>query len=351
MEVRVLIVDDSVFYRHRLVGALSAEKDIVIVGEACNGMEAVEKAKSLHPDVIIMDVTMPVMDGVTAVRRIMKESPTQILMFSSLTTKGAQATFDALDAGAIDFMTKHLDVLSGDPRESLRHLCRRVRVLGTSAHVKARIAGQGEPHGPTEGPQQVAEIARRTRGIQLIVIGTSTGGPVALQTVLTLLPRGYRIPVLVVQHMPSSFTTAFAERLNNMCLCEVKEVKDGDRLESATIYIAPGGYQTAVTWCSDVICLQLREPSLGDIYRPSVDIAFASAAEVFSGNVLGVVLTGMGTDGMEGARRLRSCGSKVWVQDEQSSTIFGMPKAVLDAGYADRVMSLQDMAKALSSLV
>lgn len=361
MEVRVLVVDDSVFYRHRVVAALNADKDIVVIGEACNGMEAVEKAKSLHPDVITMDVSMPVMDGVTAVRQIMEECPTQILMFSSLTTKGAQATFDALDAGAVDFITKHIEELSGDPKESLRHLCRRVRMLGTTARVRSRGVTANTPQvtnpaagavraRPVPRPHRVTEAAETTADVQLVLIGTSTGGPVALQKVLTMLPKGYRIPVLVVQHMPPSFTTAFAERLNKMCLCDVREIHDGERLVPATIYIAPGGYQTVLKRRSDAVYAQVRDPLPGDIYRPSVDIAFASAADVLAGGVLGIVLTGMGADGKDGAGLLKARGSKVWVQDEQTSTIFGMPKAVMNAGYADQVMSLQELGEALSGL-
>lgn len=361
MEVRVLVVDDSVFYRHRLVAALSAEQDIVVVGEACNGMEGVEKARSLHPDVIIMDVNMPVMDGVTAVRHIMEERPTKILMFSSLTTKGAQATFDALDAGAVDFITKHIEELNGDPKDSLRHLCRRVRILGSAARVGGRIEAADVQHAPVSGaavmPQRTyshshdaAESAVCSKDIRLIVIGTSTGGPVALQSVLTMLPQGYPIPIVVVQHMPPSFTKAFAERLDRMCMCSVREVQDSELMMPATIYIAPGGFQTVVKRRSDGVYVQVREPSPGEIYRPSVDITFISAADALSNGVLGVVLTGMGADGKDGAGVLKARGSRIWVQDEQSSTIFGMPKAVISAGYADEVMSLKAMGKALSGL-
>ncbi len=358
MEVRVLVVDDSVFYRHRVVAALNAEKDIVVVGEACNGMEGVEKARSLHPDVIIMDVSMPVMDGVTAVRQIMDERPTQILMFSSLTTKGAQATFDALDAGAVDFMTKNLEELSGDPQQALRHLCRRVRMLGSSSRAKSRIAAGSASHRPDTAinelakrlPLQGKQKAWEGENLQLVIIGTSTGGPVALQKILTMLPGGYGFPILVVQHMPASFTKAFAERLDKLCSCHVREAQDGEQLEMSTIYIAPGGYQTLIKRRSDTVYVQVKEPSAGDIYRPSVDVAFSSAATVYPGSVLGIVLTGMGSDGKAGAGVLKSVGCKVWVQDEASSVIFGMPKAVLSAGYADQVLSLQDLGTALSRL-
>ena len=361
MEVRVLVVDDSVFYRHRVVAALNAEKDMVVVGEASNGMEAVEKARLLRPDVIIMDVSMPVMDGVTAVRKIMEDRPTHILMFSSLTTKGAQATFDALDAGAVDFMTKHLEELSGDPQQALRHLCRRVHMFGSSSYSRERTASNNLSHRadaavnalPKRPPYQVRQVVQKDREgahVQLVVIGTSTGGPVALQKLLSMLPNGYGLPVLVVQHMPPSFTKAFAERLNKLCSCNVKEAQDGERLERSTIYIAPGGYQTSLKRGNESIYIQVKEPSSDDIYRPSVDVAFSSAASVLPGGVLGVVLTGMGSDGRDGAGMLKSVGCKVWVQDEASSVIFGMPKAVLSAGYADQVLSLQDLGKSLSGL-
>lgn len=362
MELRVLVVDDSVFYRHRVVAALNAEKDIVVVGEACNGMEAVEKARRLRPDVITMDVSMPVMDGVTAVRHIMEERPTPILMFSSLTTKGAQATFDALDAGAVDFITKHVEELSGNPQETLRHLIRRVRMLGRSSTAVSTAAASNALHSTRQSERRLpirplsqtpatAEKPRTDINIQLIIIGASTGGPVALQNLLTVLPKGFRLPILVVQHMPPSFTKAFAERLNKICVANVKEAQDGEPLELSTIYIAPGGYQTLLKRRSDMLYIQVDDPSPEDIYRPSVDLAFGSASSAIPGSVLAIVLTGMGADGKDGAGMLKAAGSEIWVQDEQSSVIFGMPKAVLSAGYADQVLSLQDMGKALSGLV
>jgi two-component system chemotaxis response regulator CheB len=361
MEVRVLVVDDSVFYRHRVVKALNAEKDLVVVGEASNGLEAVELAKQLLPDVITMDVSMPVMDGVSAVRRIMADRPTPILMFSSLTTKGAQATFDAMDAGAADFLTKQGEELNGNPQETLRHLCRRVRMLARSARIRA-----GHPSGEvrreirletrSQGNAAVTERVTiphghpHVRDVRMIVIGTSTGGPVAVQKLLLALPADFPIPMLIVQHMPPAFTRTFAERLNKLSACRVKEAEDGERPQPASVYVAPGGCQTTLKGHGETLHFQVRDGAPEDVYRPCIDIAFSSAAATLPGGILGVVLTGMGADGKDGARVLKAKGSSVWVQDEESSVIFGMPKAVLDAGFADQVMSLEEIGNALAGL-
>ncbi|HKJ21805.1 MAG TPA: chemotaxis response regulator protein-glutamate methylesterase [Gammaproteobacteria bacterium] len=356
MTVRVLVVDDSLFYRRRVTEALNAEEDIQVVGEAGNGLMALERVKELAPDVITMDINMPLMDGVTAVRRIMAERPTPILMFSSLTTQGARETLDALDAGALDFMPKQLEEVSSDRREALDQLCKRVRWLGKKG-----------PHGRAGGPAKVPEVppvvrdralrpeARshapaQARTVKLVLIGTSTGGPVAIQTLLSQLPGDYPVPVLIVQHMPGPFTKAFAERMNKLCSCTVKEAQGGDRLAPGTVLIAPGGKQTVLHARGDAIVVEINDSIASDIYKPSVDVTFLSAADALPGGVLAVVLTGMGADGREGACRLKARNSRIWVQDEHSSVIFGMPKAIIDAGHADQVMSIDRIAAELAGL-
>jgi len=354
MTVRVLVVDDSLFYRRRVIDALNAEDGIQVVGEAGNGQAALEKVKELEPDVITMDVNMPVMDGVTAVRRIMAMRPTPVLMFSSLTTQGARETLDALEAGALDFLPKQLEQVYADRREALNQLCKRVLWLSKKgAHWRAPAAAPS-PVRPSVHPSETrprpAVHDRLAHGIKLVLIGTSTGGPAAVQKLLTELPDNYPVPMLIVQHMPGPFTAAFADRMNKLCRCTVKEAAAGDRLAHGMVLIAPGGKQTVLRARGDGIFVEINESDPSDIYKPSVDVTFLSAAEVIGGGVLGVILTGMGADGREGACRLKARHSRIWVQDEASSVIFGMPKAVIDAGHADQVMSIDRIASQLAIL-
>lgn len=362
MTVRVLVVDDSSFYRRRVIQALKGHDDIEVVGEAGNGKEAVEMVRRLNPDVVTMDVNMPLMDGITAVRNIMSVHPTPILMFSSVTTEGARATLDALDAGAVDFIPKHLEEMHSDRSEALSQLCRRVHTLGSRRHRMAGMRTEapvatGAARGPRTGIQdQTLHHAVGTdhvhafHDVRLIIIGTSTGGPVAVQRLLSQLPEHYPFPILIVQHMPGPFTKAFAERLDKICQSTVKEAQDGDQLRPGTVLVAPGGKQTTLKCRGASICVEVKESTPADIYKPSVDVTFISAAKALPGKVLGVVLTGMGADGKEGAGLLKAGDSHIWAQDEHSSVIFGMPKAVIDAGYADQVMSLNHLGAALAGL-
>lgn len=359
MVVRVLVVDDSMFYRRRVVQTLNADPQIEVVGEAVNGLEAIKLARELKPDVITMDVNMPVMDGVTAVKRVRAEHPTPILMFSSLTTEGAQATLDALDAGATDFLPKHLENAADDRQKVLDELRTRIHVLASGSVAPPHPALREDTKGADvllEKPvgwddlRAARERVSRHEDIKLVVIGSSTGGPVALQRLLMQIPADFCLPILVVQHMPSPFTRTFAQRLNNLCHVQVREARHGDCLEPATVYIAPGGMQTSVAEHSTAIHVEVSSSNSSDIYKPSIDKTLSSAAGIKHGKILAIVLTGMGSDGREGARLLKSSNSTVWVQDEESSVIFGMPKAVIDAGYADQVMSLSEIGESLSSL-
>ncbi len=344
MPVRVLVVDDSGFFRKRLTEILSADKHIEVIGSAADGKEAIEQVKQLKPDVVTMDIEMPVMDGITAVRRIMESVPTPVLIFSSFATEGAKATFDALDAGAVDFLPKRIEDISRDRETARRQLCARVRLIGARglAHKQVMPAKMAAKRVVHRSPP-VASVPRRGK-YKLLAIGTSTGGPVALQQVLTKLPAHFPLPIVLIQHMPATFTPAFAERLNKLCAINVKEAEDGDVLTVGTALLAPGGKQMVLSKQGAQVVVRIRKSDAGQTYKPSVDTTFASAAEVFGGDVLSVVLTGMGADGREGARLLKSKGSTVWAQDEASSVIYGMPAAIAEAGLADRILALDDVA-------
>lgn len=341
MTIRVLIVDDSSFFRHRLREVIDKSPDMETAGEAGDGLEAVQLAEQLKPDVITMDVEMPNLNGIDAVRRIMAQQPIPILMISNLTWEGAQATLDALQAGATDFMPKHFDDL-----------------LGRSDNLLSRIRGIMQRHSsyapksaaPIEAPPPPAP-RRKSGRIRLVTLATSTGGPVALQQILTALPGDFPLPIVLVQHMPADFTAPFAERLNNLCRIRVRQAEDGEALEPGLALLAPGGCQMTLKKAQTFGKVSIREAHPDETYRPCVDISFHSIAESFGAESLYVVLTGMGSDGCEGARSLKAAGARVWSQDADSSVVYGMPMVVAKAGLSDRVLPLSGMADALIQAV
>lgn len=360
MPTRVLVVDDSGFFRRRVKEMLDADARLEVIGEAANGAEAVELAASLKPDIITMDIEMPVMDGITATRRIMQASPRPILMFSSLTTDGAKATLDALDAGAVDYLPKRFEDISKNREEATRALCDRVYALSRGHAATRAPARRPVPPvataRPATTPRATSPLGRpvmaavRRGQFKLLAIGTSTGGPVALQEVLTKLPASFSLPIVMVQHMPGSFTPAFAARLNQLCAITVKEAADGDTLQPGTAYLAPGGKQMLLESRGGRQVLRVVEPEPGQTYKPCVDITFNSIAKVFPTQTLAVILTGMGADGREGCRTLKQGGSHIWSQDEASCVVYGMPAAVAEAGISDRVLPLGEFGSALAQL-
>ncbi|HDZ55264.1 MAG TPA: chemotaxis response regulator protein-glutamate methylesterase [Pseudomonas xinjiangensis] len=368
MVVKVLVVDDSGFFRRRVTEILGGDSQIQVVGVASNGQEAIEKTLSLRPDVITMDYEMPVMDGITAVREIMKRCPTAVLMFSSLTYEGARVSLDALDAGAADYLPKNFEDISRNPDKVRELLCERVHALARTnrrslglntapalAPAPAKTAfGTARSTEPSRsvtdrqaGPPKANSAPPRKRQYRLVAIGTSTGGPVALQKVLTQLPASFPAPLLLIQHMPAAFTKAFAERLDKLCKISVKEAEDGDTLRPGVALLAPGGKQMMLDG-RGIVRILPGDERLN--YRPCVDVTFGSAAKAFQDKVLAVVLTGMGADGREGARMLKQAGSSIWAQDEASCVIYGMPMAVAKANLADGVYSLDDIGRYLAEL-
>jgi two-component system chemotaxis response regulator CheB len=369
MVVKVLVVDDSGFFRRRVSEILSADSNIQVVGTATNGKEAIDQALALKPDVITMDYEMPMMDGITAVRHIMQRCPTPVLMFSSLTHEGARVTLDALDAGAVDFLPKNFEDISRNPEKVKQLLCekilsisrsnRRVNAYSAPAPVAAPAPtpapssigsyGSSAPARPAPAPIPArahaaapSSPAPKRKAYKLVAIGTSTGGPVALQRVLTQLPANFPAPIVLIQHMPAAFTKAFAERLDKLCRISVKEAEDGDILRPGLALLAPGGKQMMIDGRGAVKILPGDERLN---YKPCVDITFGSAAKSYGDKVLAVVLTGMGADGREGARLLKQGGSSIWAQDEASCVIYGMPMAIVKAELADAVYSLDDIGR------
>lgn len=376
MSLRVLVVDDSNFFQLRLKEIINQHPELQVIGFASNGQEAVEKAAELKPDIITMDFEMPVMDGVTAIKLIMAHRPVPILMFSSLTYEGARITLDALAAGAMDFIPKNFAEVSRDSTVLKRKLHEKLLLL---ARAGFRSGGSGSaPVAPAARPRPapasapVAETSRTRetplrpspvpassarpassatdtlkKQPEIIVIGASTGGPVALTDVLTALPANFPRPIVLVQHMPENFTKAFAERLNKQCRIRVREAVDGDALEPGLALLAPGGKQFMLDKRSGGRVRVLPDDDRLN-YKPSLDITFGSAANVFGDRVLGIVLTGMGSDGCKGARLIKDAGSCIWSQDEASSVIYGMPMAVAKANLTDRVLTLKEIGPRLA---
>ncbi len=346
-KIRVLVVDDSAFFRKRLIEMLDKIEGVEVIGEADNGINAVRASRRLHPDVITMDVEMPIMDGISAVKHIMSDSPTAILMLSSFTKAGATATLDALDAGAADFLSKDFGDTTGAHDAASDILAERIFTLAKRPYIPSRSSIKTEV---AKAPIQKQATSKER--YQLIAIGASTGGPVALQTILTSLPADFPLPILVVVHMPANFTPAFAERLNAQSSITIKEAADGDLLKPGLALLAPGGTQMTVDQHgSSRSLVRIKEADISQTYKPSVDITFSSLANTYRKGVLAVVLTGMGADGLEGARLLKSNGSSVWSQDEASCVVFGMPQAVEKAGLSDRVLPIDQIGSALVKAV
>jgi two-component system chemotaxis response regulator CheB len=361
MAYRILIVDDSSFFRRRIKQILEKDVEFEVVGEGKNGLEALTLVASLKPDVVTMDIEMPVMNGITAVKRIMASNPVPIIMFSSLTKEGAQATLDALDAGALDFLPKKFEDIALNRKEAILMFQNRVKALCGRKAIGSRFSSKtaslllrsAKPLVPESEfkaatkPVSSNNSSTITSGhYACLAIGTSTGGPVALQRILTELPSDFPIPVVMVQHMPGSFTQAFAKRLHDLCDVTVKEAANGDILKPGVCYLAPGGKHMTIEGRAGnarvVISEPERHPNVS--YKPSVDVTFDSLAQVYSGNVLAIILTGMGADGREGCKTLKAKGAKIWAQDEQSCVVYGMPQAVTVANISEANYDIAHMA-------
>jgi two-component system chemotaxis response regulator CheB len=313
---------------------------------------------------------MPVLNGIDAVKKIMARSPTAILMFSSLTHQGAKATLDALEAGALDFLPKKFSEIAQNSDEAGSLLRQRVIQLAKKGSVSRRnslrerstvinrnISSQlaTSTRKPvvssisinTQKPASSLKVSSGKK-YNLLAIGTSTGGPVALQKILTLLPQDFPLPIILIQHMPATFTNAFASRLDSLCKISVKEASDGDVLMPGCAYLAPGGRQMILMGTEQNAKIKIINDNSEKItFRPSVDVSFGSASKVFGGHVLGIILTGMGADGREGSRMLKASGATIWAQDEQSCVVYGMPQAVTAAGISQLSLPLDVIASSI----
>ncbi|MCS7150221.1 MAG: chemotaxis response regulator protein-glutamate methylesterase [Caldimicrobium sp.] len=338
-KVRVLIVDDSAIMRKLISDLLTKEKDIEIVAQATNGKEAIEKARLLKPDVITLDIEMPEMDGLTALKFLKKEVPqTKVIMFSSLTQEGAKATLEALSLGAYDFV----------PKPSSKSFLESVKKIEMDLVPKIRSVNAPRDIKHFKPSFQTSKL--KTGIYKVLGIGVSTGGPQTLMEIFKNIPSTLRVPIFIVQHMPPLFTKQLAERLDKLTPLTVKEAENGEPVKEGHVYIAPGDYHMKVTLNNKERTITLTQDSPINNCRPAVDVLFESLAEVYNGACLAIVLTGMGKDGTEGARKIKQKGGGVIAQDSQSSIVFGMPRAVIEAGLADEILNLEDIPKRLREL-
>jgi len=341
--IRVVVVDDSAFVRQALSRMLGAAPDIEVVGTASDGLEGYEKVRELHPDVVTLDVKMPRLGGLEALERIMAECPVPVLLLSSLTSEGADVTLRGLELGAMDFVDKssvqgHMNLLSLS-----EELLAKVRAL---AGVRVGLrSGLGEAIGePRRPPEPGAEA-------EVVAIGTSTGGPPALTTIIPRLPVGFSSAILVVQHMPVGFTRSLAERLNARSRVPVREAADGERLERGVVLVGPAGRHMKVRRRGSVARVWLDDEPRAALHRPSVDVLMASVAKAFGPRTLGIVLTGMGSDGVEGLRAIRAAGGRTLAESEETCVIYGMPKAAVEAGVVDQSVPLSRIADEILAAV
>jgi len=349
---RLLIVDDSALFRQTIRNALHGRPDVSIVGVAKNGIDALQKIEELDPDLLTLDVEMPDMDGLGVLREINKRRlRPKAIMVSSLTSEGTQVTTDALLEGAFDFILKPF---GSDPEENRRCLSRALdekitAFRETDAETRARRRTPRTMEAPLDA--DLAGAPQKESVCRAVLIGTSTGGPAALKAVLPKLPAGLPVPVLVVQHMPSKYTLSLAKRLHESCKLDVAEATDGAEVRAGTVLIAPGDHQMKLVRRNEGMSVRITDDPRENGCRPSVDYLFRSAVEALDGQVLAVIMTGMGRDGLNGCAALKRRGARVFAQHEYGCVVYGMPKAVIEKDLADRVLPLGRIGPAIARYV
>lgn len=358
--VTVLVVDDSAFMRKAISMMLESDPDIKVIGMAHNGEEGVELVQKLKPDVVTLDIEMPRMDGLTALKHIMEKNPTPVMMVSSLTTDGASATLDALNLGAVDFIPKQLSFVALDIvkiKEELlgkiKHIAKNKRILMSRMRLRTKrpmadISGPKKKNYLTSKPKPLVCSGHGNRSI--IAIGSSTGGPPALQAIIPKLPRNLPVPVTVVQHMPPTFTKSLADRLNSLSSVQVIEASGNEPLEAGVVYIAPGDKHLLVKGSALKSRIVLSDVPSDTLHKPAVNVMMKSVAESHGRTTLGVILTGMGSDGTEGLRDVKQKGGCIFAQNEESCVVYGMPRSVVEANLADKIVHIDKMAEEIVNL-
>lgn len=351
---RVIVVDDSAFFRSSITKVLTQDSEIEVIGVAKDGIEGLEKIKNLKPDVVTMDIEMPKLDGISTLKIIMDEMPLPVIMVSSLTKEGAEATLKALEFGAVDFIPKYPgnSLASMDLAALSSDLCTKVKAVAARAKrfPLKRIRKDKVPIiSPVKKDFFTSPNHSERPRRDIIAIGVSTGGPPAVQKVLSELPETFPACILIAQHMPAAFTKPFAERLNSMCKISVKEAEHGNPIKNGIAYVCPGGRHLRLDLKGALPQIAVvSEPSTA-LYKPSANVLMESVGKSMGGRSVGVIMTGMGSDGVEGMRVLKSKGGFVIAQSEASCVVYGMPKAIVDGGLADEVVDLDNIAERVAS--
>jgi two-component system chemotaxis response regulator CheB len=337
--VSVLVVDDSAFMRTALTRMIDSDLTLRVTGTAQNGTQALERIAELQPDVVTLDVEMPGLNGLEALKRIMQHFPRPVIMVSSLTQANAETTLEALEIGAFDYVSKQKSFVSLDIVAIRDDLVAKIKAAAEMSRRRSAARFAAKP-APSRVPVSRAPLVQPT----VVALGTSTGGPKALQQILPLLPGDLPVGVLVVQHMPVGFTGPFASRLDQLCQVAVKEATHDQMIEAGVVYIAPAGqHLTVMRRGSAKVVTRLSASPEGTLHRPSVDVMMASVAEVFGALAMGVIMTGMGADGLQGMKAIGAAGGLTVGQDESSCTVYGMPRSCAEAGVLQRVVSLNQI--------
>ena len=351
--ISVLVVDDSTFMRNTITALLEQDSDIKIVGTARNGQEALQKAEELDPDVMTLDVDLPRLDGLGVLQQLMKKTPLPVLMVSSLTQSGAESTLKALEYGALDFIPKNMstdrDTFAAELQKKVRAIARRKTII----KLKYRRINQIQVPVPRPQPSQPADYAQTpcTGPRDLVVIGVSTGGPPVVQKILSALPEDLPACILIAQHMPAAFTNPFAKRLDSVCKIGVTEAKDGDKFKTGHAYVCPGGKHIGIRMRGPLPEIFVAEEPRDALYKPSANVLFETAGKAMARRTLGLILTGMGSDGCEGSKVLREKGGCLIAQNEASCVVYGMPKAIVDNKLANLILDVDDIANSIITTV
>ncbi len=361
--ITVVIVDDSAFMRKALSTMLEKDPEIKVVATARNGEEGLEMVRRHNPQVVTLDIEMPRMNGLTALKHIMMEMPRPVLMISSLTTEGAEATLKAMELGAVDFIPKQLSKVSLDIikiEENLRAKVKEIAKRKFRPPMRRMHSRSGSVAVPGKSGEGAASSAQRKKYViprggrvvrDIVAIGVSTGGPPAVQKVLSKFPAGFPASILIAQHMPEAFTGPFAKRLDSLCRLNVREAEAVEKLQPGTVYVAPGGKHLLLDQKLGRMEVVVSPEPSSALYKPSANVLVSSVAKKHGRRSLGVILTGMGNDGMEGIRELKRAGGRALAQNDASCVVYGMPKAIVDAGLADDIVDIEDMADAIMANV
>jgi len=339
--ISVLVADDSAFMRTALRRMIDSDPDLRVVDTASDGVDALSKIHKLNPDVVTLDIEMPRLNGIATLKHIMQQSPRPVIMVSSLTQQGAQVTLDALDLGAFDYISKDLSYASLDIVNIRAELIAKIKAAATSSSPASVVVPIAR-HEPLAPPH-----AESSHIPELVCIGTSTGGPKALQHLLSKLPASFPAGILVVQHMPPGFTGPFAQRLNSICNITVREARNHDLIEPGVALIAPATWHMVPFRCGNQARVQLTKEPSETLHRPSVDVTMLAAATVFGPVTLGVIMTGMGDDGARGMKAIHECGGHTIGQDQASCAVYGMPRACAELGVLETIAPLDYLSDAI----